>query len=199
MALEVMIGKKSKVVRFSPVFKTEPAKLLAAVRKQGLEGIIAKEPGSIYEPDRRSGAWLKAKVFGEQELVIGGFTPPQNSRPYFGAILVGYYDGKKLMYAGKVGTGFDRAQLASLHKEFLRRRSAECPFANLPQARKPRYGLGMTAAAMREVTWVKPQLVAQVRFAEWTSEGSLRQPVFLGLRQDKRASEVVREAGAVEK
>jgi bifunctional non-homologous end joining protein LigD len=199
IALEMLAGrdKQSKVVRFSPVFETDPAELLAAVRKQGLEGIIAKQPGSIYEPDRRSGAWLKAKVFGEQEFVIGGYTPPQHSRQYFGAIVVGYYEGKKLMYAGKVGSGFDRALLAALYKEFQKRRVGECPFANLPQPRKPRYGLGMTAAAMREVTWVKPQLVAQIRFAEWTSEGSLRQPVFLGLRHDKPAADVVREAAPV--
>jgi bifunctional non-homologous end joining protein LigD len=196
-ALEVLVGKKAKVVRFSPVFETEPAKLLAAVREQGLEGIIAKEPGSIYEPDRRSGTWLKAKVFGEQEFVIGGFTPPKNSRQYFGAVVVGYYEGKKLLYAGKVGSGFDRQRLATLHKEFLKRRTSECPFANLPQARKPRYGLGMTAGAMREVTWIRPELVAQVRFAEWTSEGSLRQPVFLGLREDKAAKDVVREASPI--
>jgi bifunctional non-homologous end joining protein LigD len=111
---------------------------------------------------------------------------------------VGYYDGDRLMYAGKVGSGFDRAKLAALHKEFLKRRVERCPFANLPQPRKPRYGLGMTSAAMREVTWIKPQLVAQVRFAEWTNEGSLRQPVFLGLRHDKPATEVVREAAPIQ-
>jgi bifunctional non-homologous end joining protein LigD len=196
-ALEVLVGKKSKIVRFSPVFETDPATMLEAVRKQGLEGIIAKAPGSIYEPDRRSGAWLKAKVFGEQEFVIGGFTPPKNSRLYLGALLVGYYEGKELIYAGKVGSGFDRQLLASLHREFLKRRVDRCPFANLPQARKPRYGLGMTASAMREVTWIKPELVAQIRFAEWTNEGSLRQPVFLGLRRDKSAKDVVREAAPV--
>jgi bifunctional non-homologous end joining protein LigD len=193
IALEVMVGKKNEFVRFSPVFATSPAKLLAEVRKKGLEGIIAKAPGSIYEPDRRSGIWLKCKVHGEQEFVIGGFTPPKNSRPWFGAILVGYYEGDRLIYAGKVGSGFNAEKLGSLHREFMQRRIDRCPFSNLPAPRKPRFGLGMTAGAMKEVTWIKPELVAQVQFTEWTAEGSLRHPVFLGLRNDKKARDVVRE------
>ena len=155
--------------------------------------INAKQAGSQYEPDRRSGLWLKCKVHGEQEFVIGGFTPPKNSRPHFGALLVGYYDGGKLMYAGKVGSGFDHARLAALHRAFLQRATPACPFANLPAPRSGR-GATMTASAMREVTWVKPELVAQIRFTEWTDDGLLRHPVFLGLRTDKRATEVVREA-----
>jgi bifunctional non-homologous end joining protein LigD len=180
MALEVLVGKKSRTLRFSPVFATEPQALLEAVRQQGLEGIIAKRPGSLYEPDRRSGTWLKCKVHGEQEFVIGGFTPPKNSRPYFGAILVGYYRGKEFVYCGKVGTGFDHATLTSLYAEFKKRETAKSPFANPPRE--------------KGVVWIKPQLVAQVRFAEWTHDGVLRQPVFLGLRKDKPAKEVVRDA-----
>lgn len=196
-ALETLVGKKSTVMRVSPVFTLKPGTLLEAVRAQGLEGIIAKLPGSAYEPDLRSGTWLKCKVHGEQEFVIGGFTPPKNSRPYFGAILVGYYEGRQLKYAGKVGSGFDFARLKSLHEEFLARRIESCPFANLPMAHGSRFGTGMTAGAMRHVTWVKPEVVAQVRFTEWTEDGMLRHPVFLGLRRDKAAKDVVREAAAV--
>jgi len=192
-ALAALVGKRSDALRLSPVFEAEPAALLEAVRQQGLEGIIAKAAGSPYEPDRRSGTWLKCKVHGEQEFVIGGFTPPKNSRSYFGALLVGYYEGKRLRYAGKVGTGFDYARLQSLHAEMQRRRVASCPFADLPQARRSRFGAGMTASAMRGVTWVRPELVAQVRFTEWTEDGLLRHPVFLGLRTDKAARETVRE------
>ena len=192
-ALEALVGKKSGVVRISPVFEMKPVELLEAVRAKGLEGIIAKLPGSPYEPDRRSGSWLKCKVHGEQEFVIGGFTPPKSSRPHFGAILVGYYQGSELMYAGKVGTGFNRAQLKSLHDQFRRRAVKSCPFANLPMTRRSRFGSGMTAGVMRHVTWLKPELVAQVRFTEWTDDGMLRHPVFLGLRNDKSAKEVVRE------
>jgi bifunctional non-homologous end joining protein LigD len=198
MALEVLVGKKAETVKFSPVFEVDPDILLKEVRAKGLEGIIAKQPGSLYEPDRRSGTWLKLKVHGEQEFVIGGFSAPRNSRQYFGAILVGYYRDSELFYAGKVGSGFDAELLRSLHREFTKRRVETSPFVNLPQAKKPRFGLGMTVSAMRDVTWIKPDLVAQVRFAEWTHDSLLRQPVFLGLRRDKSAREVVREAAPVE-
>jgi len=193
IALEVLVGKGSSALRFSPVFDLEPEKLLAQVRAKQLEGIIAKQPGSFYEPDRRSGTWLKCKVHGEQEFVIGGFTPPKNSRPHFGALLVGYYEDGRLRYAGKVGSGFNTERLASLHREFMKRRIAECPFSDLPSPKRSRFGGGMTRGMMREVTWVKPELVAQVQFTEWTDEGSLRHPVFLGLRDDKPAKQVVRE------
>jgi bifunctional non-homologous end joining protein LigD len=197
-ALQDLLGPTPGIARFSPVFETEPQALLHEVRKQGLEGIIAKQPGSLYEPDRRSGAWLKCKVMGEQEFVIGGYTPPKNSRPYFGAILVGYYRGKDFLYAGKVGSGFDHRLLESLYAAFQKRRIAKCPFVNLPLGHRSHFGTTMHSAAMREVTWLEPALVAQVRFAEWTQEGLLRQPVFLGLRQDKAARDVVREAGPVD-
>lgn len=193
-ALAALVDGKSRTLQLSPVFEVEPATLLEAARQHGLEGIVAKRAGSRYEPDRRSGSWLKCKVCGEQEFVIGGFTPPKSSRLHFGAILVGYYEGAKLLYAGKVGTGFDYAGLKALHDELRGRICESCPFANLPTPRKPRFGLGMTASVMREVTWVKPELVCQVRFAEWTDDGLLRQPVFLGLREDKAAREVRREA-----
>ena len=182
-------------LELSPWFDIEPAELLAAAKKQGLEGIIAKRPGSLYEVGRRSGAWLKCKVLGEQEFVVGGFTPPEGSRQHFGAILIGYYAGEKLLYAGKVGTGFNQATLKELHTLFLKRKREACPFANLPLERRPRFGRGMTAAEMRKVVWLKPELVVQIRFAEWTNDGVLRQPVFLGLRKDKAASDVRREPG----
>jgi bifunctional non-homologous end joining protein LigD len=189
-------GPPLGALRISREFETEPETLLAAVREQGLEGIIAKRSGSLYEPDRRSGAWLKCKVHGEQEFVIGGYTPPKKSRPFFGAILVGYHQRGELCYAGKVGSGFGHAKLASLHAEFQRRRITGCPFANLPLGRRSRFGGGMTAGEMRHVTWIAPELVCQVRFTEWTEDGMLRHPVFLGLRNDKSAREVVRETQA---
>jgi bifunctional non-homologous end joining protein LigD len=193
IALEVLVGKGSRALRFSPVFDVKPEQLLSQVRTKQLEGIIAKKPGSLYEPDRRSGTWLKCKVHGEQEFVIGGFTPPKNSRPYFGALLVGYYRDGELHYAGKVGSGFNHAKLASLHREFLKRRVDDCPFVDLPSPKRSRFGGGMTRGMMKQVTWVRPELVAQVQFTEWTEDGSLRHPVFLGLRRDKAAREVVRE------
>lgn len=159
---------------------------------------VIKACNSRYEAGQRSGAWLKVKNVNEQEFVIGGFTPPENTRPHFGSIAVGYFDHGKLLYAGKVGTGFDRKLLASLHQKFLELEIADCPFTNLPMAHKARFGQGMTRSAMRDVTWIRPELVAQVKFAEWTEEGILRQPVFLGLRTDKGARDVRREAAGVE-
>jgi bifunctional non-homologous end joining protein LigD len=196
--LEALLKKPRRPLQLSPFFMIEPATLLEQARRQGLEGIIAKRPGSLYESDRRSGAWLKCKIVLEQEFVIGGFSPPRNSRPYFGAILVGYYQRGKLLYAGKVGTGFGFDRLRTLHEQFTALRRDTCPFDNLPMPRKPRFGQGMTRAEMRQVTWLEPKLVAQIKFGEWTHDGLLRQPVFLGLREDKPAKQVRREVGAVE-
>jgi bifunctional non-homologous end joining protein LigD len=191
-----LLRKLRGPVKISPTFEVDPATLLTEVRQRGLEGIIAKRRGSNYEPGRRSGAWLKCRVVNEQEFVIGGYTAPQGARAYFGALLVGYFERGTLLYAGKVGTGFGDRQLRSLHARFQPHVRSECPFANLPQARRSRFGGGMTAAEMREVTWLKPTLVCQVRFTEWTDESALRHPVFVGLRDDKAAREVRREIAA---
>ncbi len=188
-----ILKKAPSQIRLSPTFDEDPEVLLEQARTQGLEGIVGKRKGSVYEPGRRSGAWAKKRISHDQEFVIGGFTAPRRGRLHFGAILVGFYDQGRLLYCGKVGTGFDGKKLKSLRQQFAKIETTSCPFENLPMARKPRYGLGMTAAAMREVTWVKPMMVAQIKFSEWTREASLRQPVFLGLREDKPATEVVRE------
>jgi bifunctional non-homologous end joining protein LigD len=193
--LETLMAKSGPQLRLSPAFQVEPAILFAAAKKHGLEGIVAKEPDSRYESDRRSGAWIKCKVQAEQEFVIGAFTPPQRSRHFFGAILVGYFEGGRLRYAGKVGTGFDEATLAALHARFMELRSESCPFSDLPLLGKPRFGTGMSLSEMSKVTWIEPTLVAQIRFAEWTDDGLLRQPAFLGLRKDKKAKDVHREPG----
>jgi bifunctional non-homologous end joining protein LigD len=195
--LEKLFAKAPAPLRLSTVFGVPPAELLREAARLGLEGIVAKVAGSPYEAGRRSGAWLKCRLSTEQEFVIGGYTPPEGSRTHFGALLVGYYADGKLLYAGKVGTGFDRRKLAELHARFEKRRRATCPFANLPATNRPRFGEAMNAAAMRRVHWLKPELVCQVRFSEWTEDGRLRQPVFLGLRKDKAAKEVVREAAGV--
>jgi len=193
--LERILKKPASPLQLSPWFDATPEDLMEAAVRQGFEGIIAKRAGSTYESGARSGAWLKCKVHAEQEFVIGGFTPPQNSRPHFGAVLVGYFQGGKLLYAGKVGTGFNQKLLTSLHGEFLKITRAGCPFANLPMERRPRFGTAMTRGEMAKVTWLRPTLVAQVKFAEWTHDGLLRQPVFLGLRADKPAKDVRREVG----
>ena len=152
------------------------AKALATARDKGWEGVIAKLAGSPYEPGVRSRAWLKIKVRGESEFVIGGYTPPQGSRAEFGALLVGLYDRGKLRYTGKVGTGYTQETLRDLGAKLKLLRTDKSPFDPLPP--------------IRDALWVKPRLVAQIAYAEWTADGKLRQPAFLGLRTDKRPEEV---------
>jgi len=148
--------------------------------RKGWEGVIAKRADSAYGA-RRSRDWLKFKCGMGQELVIGGFTEPRGSRIELGALLLGYYDGDALRYAGKVGTGFDRATLRDLARRLRPLRRDDPPFADPSEIRE------------RGVTWVEPRLVAQIGFSEWTRDGRLRHPRFLGLREDKPARQVVRE------
>jgi bifunctional non-homologous end joining protein LigD len=180
-------------IRFSGEIGGDASALLGEVKRRGLEGLIGKLRDSVYEPGLRSGAWIKLKVLNEQEFVIGGFTPPQGARQHFGAVLVGYYEKKKFLFAGKVGTGFDTKSLAALHKKLKSEKRDDCPFADLPSKQGGQWVLGITPAMMRKIQWVNPVFVCQVKFAEWTRDGKLRQPVFLGLREDKNASDVVRE------
>jgi bifunctional non-homologous end joining protein LigD len=146
---------------------------------KGLEGVVAKCADSVYL-SRRSRDWLKLKCWEEQEFVIGGFTDPQGGRVGLGALLLGYYEGHRLVYAGKVGTGFDTDLLVSLRRTLSSLESGKSPFPE-----EVRAGNG--------VHWVRPKLVAQVSFTQWTSDGKLRHPRFLGLRRDKDPREVVRE------
>ena len=128
----------------------------------------------------------------EQEFVIGGYTPPGGARKYFGALLVGYYEKERFLFAGKVGTGFNAKSLATLHKMMRAEERPDCPFTDLPSKQDGQWVQGITPAAMRQCTWVNPKFVCQIKFAEWTRDLKLRQPVFLGLREDKDAGEVGR-------
>jgi bifunctional non-homologous end joining protein LigD len=192
-SLARLVADEVEPIRYSGEIGGEPNALLAEVKRHGLEGIIGKQRGSVYEPGRRSGAWIKLKCVNEQEFVIGGYTPPQGSRKYFGALLVGYYEKKRLLFAGKVGTGFDSKTLSALHKLFQKEKRDDCPFADLPSKQGGQWVLGITPAMMRRCHWVNPVFVCQIKFAEWTRDGKLRQPVFLGLREDKKPAEVTRE------
>jgi DNA ligase D-like protein (predicted ligase) len=147
--------------------------------RKGWEGIIAKNVGSVYV-SKRSREWLKFKCTKAQEFVIGGYTDPKGLRIGFGALLVGYYKAGKLVYAGKVGTGFDEETLRRLGRQLAQLETKTSPFV---ASDPPRRG----------AHWVKPKLVAQIGFSEWTREGKLRHPRYLGLRFDKKLSQVVRE------
>lgn len=190
--LQSLIGEEAEPIRFSANIHGDPQKLLAQIRKMRLEGFIAKDLQSEYEAGRRSGCWQKIKVANEQEFVIGGYTRPKGSRDHFGAVVVGYYEGDKLIFVSKVGSGFNQALLDLLFKKFQKLKTSNCPFANLPEKAGFR-GQGLTAGEMKKCTWVLPRLVCEIRFTEWTRDNHLRQPVFLGLREDKEASEVIKE------
>jgi bifunctional non-homologous end joining protein LigD len=187
--LKELVRKAPRIIRFSASLEADSAEVFQELKAHGLEGLIAKLKDSPYESDRRSGAWAKFKWSNEQEFVIGGYTPPKRSRPFFGAILVGYHEGQELLFASKVGSGFNTRVLAELHERFQALARKTCPFANLPE----KIPGGLTAGEMRACTWVEPELVCQVRFTEWTRDHHLRHPLFLGLREDKVAREVVRE------
>jgi bifunctional non-homologous end joining protein LigD len=159
--------------------RTDGEAYLEEACAKGWEGLIAKRAAAPYTKGR-SKDWLKFKCSNEQELVIGGYTDPQGSRIAFGALLVGYYDGNELRYAGKVGTGYNSATLRELLAEMRPLHRDGSPFAGKPPLRK-------------NVHWLEPKLVAQVAFAEWTTDGHLRHPRFIGLRRDKKPRAVVRE------
>ena len=144
-------------------------------KKKGYEGVVAKDMSSPYI-EGRSPKWLKIKVHQEDEFVIGGFTKPEGSRPYFGALLLGAFDDGELRYVGKVGTGFNERTLASLYQKFRPLVRSKPPFVDPPRE--------------KDVTYLKLKFVAQISFQEWTADRKLRQPVFLGLRDDKRPEEV---------
>jgi bifunctional non-homologous end joining protein LigD len=167
-------------VRFNPHRNGEHGEeMFREACRKGLEGVVAKRADSPYT-GKRSRDWLKLKCHAEQELVIGGFTAPKGSRTDFGALLVGYNEDGTLRYAGKVGTGFDQATLRELGARLRELEQDSSPFA----AFKP---------IPPGTRWVRPELVAQIAFAEWTRDARLRQPRYLGLREDKAARDVVRE------
>jgi bifunctional non-homologous end joining protein LigD len=191
--LEKLCADAGNAIRYSGAIGGDAKRLLQEVKRRGLEGIIGKQRNSVYEPGRRSGAWMKLKCVSEQEFVIGGYTPPQGSRKFFGAILVGYYENKKLVFAGKVGSGFTARSLSMLHKKFQKEARDDCPFVDLPSKQNGQWVQDITPSMMRKMHWVNPVFICQIKFAEWTRDAKLRAPVFLGLREDKKPDEVVRE------
>src|SRR5688572_11780802 len=144
------------------------AAIVEAVRGLGLEGVIAKRKDSLYEPGERSDAWQKLKLENQQEFVIGGYRPGSNG---IDALLVGYYDETGLRFAGKLRAGFVPHLRREVFKALKPHHVDDCPFADLPNPKSSRWGGGVTAGEMREMRWVEPELVAQIRFVEWTAEG----------------------------
>ena len=174
-ALTRLVGRRTVPIFVSRRLVRDGKAAYGEAKRLGWEGIIAKDERSLYEPGVRSPFWRKVKVRKESEFVIGGYTAPKGGRQHLGALLAGLFDGPKLRYVGKVGTGFNQGSLDMLATKLERLRSNDSPFDAAPR--------------MKDATWVRPKLVAQLVYAEWTADGKLRQPAFLGLRTDKDPSE----------
>ena len=184
-ALRELLGGKRRgekgLIRYSDHVVGSGPRFFGEACRAGLEGIIAKRRSEPHRAGRTTG-WLKVKCMARQELVIGGFSEPEGSRAGLGALLLGAYEGGKLTYAGKVGTGFTQAAAIALRKRLDRLEQRECPFDPRPEARM-----------IKRVHWVEPKLVAEVAFTEWTDDGRIRHSSFQGLREDRAPSEVRRE------
>jgi bifunctional non-homologous end joining protein LigD len=172
-----------------------PRQIEREIRRLGLEGVVAKRRDSVYRPGERSDAWVKVKFSPRQEFVIGGY---KGDPARLESILVGYYEGRDLYFAGNVRAGLTPHQSSELLRRFSDRRTARCPFVNLPNSTgRSHWGEGITADDMAALHWVKPEAVVEVSFVEWTRDGLLRHPRLLGIRTDKPAREVRREARPV--
>lgn len=188
------------IVGDSGVLLSEPLagtadQIAAAVRQLGLEGVVAKRRRSAYAAGRRSDAWVKVRFARHQEFVIGGYKPNATN---FDSLLVGYYDGKQLVCAGKVRSGFTPHLRAQVFEQIGGLRTTRCPFTNLPSGSGSHWGEGITLDEMQLLTWVMPQRVVEVSFAEWTRDGSLRHAAFVGMRDDKRAKDVRKDTAGIE-
>ncbi|HEY2140132.1 MAG TPA: non-homologous end-joining DNA ligase, partial [Chthoniobacterales bacterium] len=189
--LKLLIAESaSPTLRYSAELAGTPAAVVRTVAAAGLEGVVAKRRDSFYRAGTRVTTWLKLKLNRAQEFVIGGYKPDVGS---FQSILVGYYEAKKLIFAGKVRQGFNPTGRTRLLNEMRPLLTKKCPFANLPTSRKSHFGEGITVDEMAKLCWLRPKLVAQVSFTEWTNYALLRHATFEGLRDDKEAREIVRE------
>jgi DNA ligase D-like protein (predicted ligase) len=172
------------------VVSNKSDEMLAFVREHGLEGVVAKRRDSIYQPGKRSGLWAKHRINLGQEFVIGGYTPGSNG---FDAIIIGFYRGDDLIYAGRVRAGFVPASRREVFAQIKDLKTTVCPFSNLPETAAGRWGQGLTAAKMKECVWLKPSAVARVDFLEWTGADHLRHTKFIAMRDDKDPRKVVKE------
>lgn len=185
-----VLPKLPEPVRYSAPLDAELPVLVQSVKAHGFEGLVAKRQNSVYESGLRSGAWMKMRVNRGQEFVIGGYTKGVRT---FDALVFGYYEGDRLIYVARTRNGFTPASRAQLFKKFRGLEIPECPFANLPEAKSGRWGQGLTKTKMAECQWLKPVLVGQFEFLEWTGDGHLRHSKFIGLRADKTAKDTGRE------
>ncbi len=181
------VGKRTSThLRVTESIEDDGKKMLEKARRQGWEGIIAKRIDSRYEPGKRRGSWLKLKIEFREEFVVGGYTEPRNSREHIGALLLGYFDGDRLIYVGHTGGGFTREELNNMYKRLKPLERKTSPFEETPKTNEKAH-------------WVKPEVVVEVKFSEWTADRRLRQPIFVGVRDDKDAKDVGIEAPSVQR
>lgn len=190
LLMEKVLPKLADPIRHLAPLDEDLGVLVRSVKAYGFEGLIAKRLDSPYESGERSGAWLKMRVNRGQEFVIGGYTIGAST---FDALIFGYYELGKLIYAGRTRSGFTPGLRLQLFKRLRELEINVCPFANLPEKTAGRWGQGLTKAKMADCRWLQPELVGQFEFAEWTGENHLRHSKFVGLRSDKPAHQVVRE------
>jgi DNA ligase D-like protein (predicted ligase) len=181
---------QSPRIQFLDFLETSAANMVAAAKQQGLEGVIAKRKDSLYQPGRRTGAWVKYRINRGQEFVIGGYFPGPHG---FDSIIVGYYEGKDLMYVARTRNGFVPASRRQVFSQLKHLVMPECPFVNLPETKKSRFGEELNAEKMKKAVWLRPEVVTQIEFLEWTAGDRLRHSKFVGLRDDKNPREVVKE------
>jgi bifunctional non-homologous end joining protein LigD len=188
--LKSLVVIRDKRIRISDYIEAAPTDLLSAVREQGLEGIVGKIKDSLYQPGKRSGAWIKYRVNRGQEFVIGGYFPGSHG---FDSLIVGYYDGDNLMYVARTRNGFVPASRRQVFSKLKHLVALTCPFVNLPEARRSRFGEELNAEKMKKAVWLRPEAVAQIEFLEWTEANRLRHSKFVALREDKNPRSVVKE------
>jgi DNA ligase D-like protein (predicted ligase) len=189
-SVKSLLKFRSHRIRIAEQFEVTASDMLAAVRQQQLEGVIAKRRDSLYEAGKRTGAWVKWRANRGQELVIGGYIPGPHG---FDSLIVGYYQGKDLMYVARVRNGFVPASRRLVFERIRHLASPTMPFANLPDTHKSRWGDELTAEKMKKCVWLHPEAVAQVEFLEWTGADRLRHSKFVALRDDKNPRTIVKE------
>jgi DNA ligase D-like protein (predicted ligase) len=188
--LKSVVVIRDKRIRIADYFEAAPKDLLSAVREQGLEGVIGKRKDSVYQAGKRSGAWVKYRVNRGQEFVIGGYFPGPHG---IDSLIVGYYEGDKLMYVARTRNGFVPASRRQVFAKLKHLVTPTCPFVNLPETRRSRFGEELNAEKMTKAVWLRAEAVAQIEFLEWTEGDRLRHSKFAGLREDKNPRSVVKE------
>jgi DNA ligase D-like protein (predicted ligase) len=188
--LKSLVRVRDGRIKIAEYIEAGAPELLAAVREQGLEGVVGKRRDSAYEPGKRSGAWIKHRVNLGQEFVIGGYFPgPQG----IDSLIVGYYDGDRLMYVSRTRNGFVPASRRQVFSKLKHLVTPSCLFVNLPETHHSRFGEELSAEKMKKAVWLRPEAVAQIEFLEWTDADRLRHSKFIALREDKDPRSVVKE------